>query len=122
VDLTIKSCSFSNLNSSDGGISAIYLNVPSLQNEEFLFDTIALSYSESTPNPIFYVNMYNLEGILGDFPTKYTEFKNKFKISCEILNNTNFIINDINEAKTHSLKSLICDERPCSNPKYIFIL
>jgi hypothetical protein len=96
----------------------IYLNV-SDKNEEFLFDSITLDYDFSTTSPIFFLNIYSLEGIINqENPSEYIEFNNKFVNMCPILNKTNFIVNNNRNGLNHTLKEIICVPL-CPYPEFV---
>jgi hypothetical protein len=100
----------------------IYLNVND-KNEEFLFDSIILNYDFSTTNPIFFLNIYSLEGIAGNQTDRYIEFKSKFTNVCPVLNDTNFIVSGKinNTIYLFSLKDLICLNE-CLNSRLLYFV
>jgi hypothetical protein len=101
----------------------IYLNVND-KNEEFLFDSITLNYDFSTTNPIFFLNIYSLEDIVGNQTNRYTQFKTRFINVCPILDDSNFIVSGKinNTMYTFSLKDLICLEDECLNSRLLYFL
>jgi hypothetical protein len=106
TSVKIKNC----FGGTENDPQAIYLDIPSPDNEAFLFSTTTLSYDIPTTRPILYINIYNLNNIVnGDF-SRVPTFRSKFVgYPCPPSNLTEFIVRDDSLGTTYPLSELICD-------------
>jgi hypothetical protein len=107
----IKESLFVNCTASSGKAQAVYLKVPSANNENFKFDRISLTYTTSTSEPILFLYMYSLVGIVdGSSADRLNTFKSKFVDFCaNPPNTTSFIVYDAESLVNYTLPELICD-------------
>jgi hypothetical protein len=107
--LVIKNC----FGGTEKDAQAVYLDVPSANNEAFLFSSTTLSYDTPTISPIIYINIYDLDDMVnGDF-SRISTFKSKFVgYPCPPNNLTEFVVRDDSSGITYPLPELICD---CAN-------
>jgi hypothetical protein len=127
---SLKNSEFINCTSKSKSSHAVYLNVKTSSNEEFLFDTITLTYTEPTKEAVLFLNIYNLNGIVGSTSDRLKTFKSKFNGFClSPPNTTSFIVYDVENISQHeyTLPELICDRESlllsiliCFFPFYLF--
>jgi hypothetical protein len=109
-NFTLENSEFINCFANTGSAHAVYLNVASNLNEKFKFDTITLTYWTSTTEAVLFLNMYNLEGSVGETTSKLADFAKKFIGFCPDppLNTTDFMVHDVSGDILHPLRRIIC--------------